>query len=112
MLASHCITSGQGWPMKLNGGTRPLSSSLTSNSRGSGTRGGFSGRLTLGSSSFFLSLSSPSFFLSSPSFFSSGLASAAFGGGAPAFPRASIIALICSGDGWPWTRTASCTSGQ
>ena len=33
--------------MKLNGGTRPLSSSATSNSRGSGTRGGFSGRLTV-----------------------------------------------------------------
>ena len=48
--------------MKLNGGTRPFSSSLTSNSRGSGTRGGFSGRLTLSSgSSFFLS-PSPSFF--------------------------------------------------
>ena len=24
MLASHCSTSGQGWPMKLNGGTRPV----------------------------------------------------------------------------------------
>ena len=23
-LASHCMTSGQGWPMKLNGGTWPL----------------------------------------------------------------------------------------
>ena len=71
MLASHCSTSGQGWPMKLNGGTRPVLSSVTSNSRGSGTRGGFSGRLTL---VYFLLLLFVAFLLLAfAGFFSSGL---------------------------------------
>ena len=47
--------------MKLNGGTRPFSSSLTSNSLGSGTRGGLSGRLTVADGSSFFS-PSPCFF--------------------------------------------------
>ena len=41
MLASHCSTSGQVWPMKLNGGTRPVLSSFD----GQLARVGHAGRL-------------------------------------------------------------------